>query len=261
MTKETYLDSILVFHRERVQKDSRSLTKLLNELPREIDSIDSFMDRIKNQNGLSIIAEIKRKSPSKGLLKHDLDPVGLAQIYESGGAACISVLTDTEHFGGSEQDLINVRQAVKTPVLRKDFTVDLRDIYDAKIMGASCVLLIVAALGIKELTEYIDFCDHLGLDSLVEAHDEAEVEIALKAGAKMIGINQRDLRTFEVDQTRALRVAAEIPDGIVKIAESGIKTVSDAEPLKLAGFDGVLIGESLVKSENPKNLITELRNL
>jgi len=122
-------------------------------------------------------------------------------------------------------------------------------------------LLIVAALGIKELTEYIDFCDHLGLDSLVEAHDEAEVEIALKAGAKMIGINQRDLRTFEVDQTRALRVAAEIPDGIVKIAESGIKTVSDAEPLKLAGFDGVLIGESLVKSENPKNLITELRNL
>ena len=261
MTKETYLDSILAYHRERAKKDSRSLTKLLNELPKRTDNVISFKDQIRKQNGLSIIAEIKRKSPSKGLLKGDLDAVELAQIYASGGAACISVLTDSEHFGGSQQDLIDVRRTVKIPILRKDFTVDLRDIYDAKIMGASCVLLIVAALGREQLAEYIEFCGHLGLDSLVEAHDEAEVEMALQAGAKMIGVNQRDLRSFDVDQTRALRVVAEIPDEIVKIAESGIKALSDATPLKSAGFDAVLIGEALVKSENPKNLITELRNL
>ena len=170
-------------------------------------------------------------------------------------------MTDYEHFGGSKEDLLNVRRSVKVPILRKDFTVDFRDICDAKIMGADCVLLIVAALEKKLLSEFIEFCEDLNLAALVEAHDEAEVEIALDSGAKMVGINQRDLKTFEVDQRRALRVVSEIPEDIIRVAESGIRSLSDAEPLKAAGFDAVLIGESLVMSDFPEELVTQLRNL
>ena len=261
MTGGTYLDSILSYHRERAKNDLRSLDQLLKEISAKEKTGPSFQEKILAEKGLSVIAEIKRRSPSKGELKDNLDAVELAQAYERAGAACVSVLTDYEHFGGSKEDLLNVRRSVKVPILRKDFTVDLRDICDAKIMGADCVLLIVAALEKKLLAEFIEFCEDLNLAALVETHDEAEVEIALDSGAKMIGINQRDLKTFKVDQKRALRVISEIPEHIITVAESGIRALSDAEPLKTAGFDAVLIGESLVKSDFPEELVTQLRNL
>ena len=261
MTEGTYLDSILSYHRKRAKNDLRSLNQLLEKIPVEGRNSSTFHDQILAEEGLSVIAEIKRRSPSKGELKVNLDAVALAQAYERAGAACISVLTDHQHFGGSKEDLMDVRRSVEVPILRKDFTVDFRDICDAKIMGAKCVLLIVAALEQKLLAEFIEFCESLNLDALVETHDEAEVEIALNAGAKMVGINQRDLKTFKVDQKRALRVVSEIPDHIVKVAESGIRSLLDAEPLKAAGFHAVLIGESLVKSDFPGQLIMQLRNL
>ena len=261
MTKGTYLDSILSYHRKRAKNDLRSLNQLLEKIPVEGSNTSTFHDQILAEEGLSVIAEIKRRSPSKGELKGNLDAVALAQAYERAGAACISVLTDYQHFGGSKEDLMDVRRSVEVPILRKDFTVDFRDICDAKIMGAKCVLLIVAALEQMLLAEFIEFCEGLNLDALVETHDEAEVEIALNAGAKMVGINQRDLKTFKVDQKRALRVVSEIPDHIVKVAESGIRSLLDAEPLKAAGFHAVLIGESLVKSDFPGQLIMQLRNL
>ena len=261
MTEGTYLDSILSYHRERAKNDLRSLDQLLEEISAKGKEGPSFQEKIVAEKGLSVIAEIKRRSPSKGELKGNLDAVDLAKAYERAGAACVSVLTDSAHFGGSKEDLLNVRRSIKVPILRKDFTIDLRDICDAKIMGADCVLLIVAALEKKLLAEFIEFCEDLNLAALVETHDEAEVEIALDSGAKMIGINQRDLKTFKVDQKRALRVINEIPEHIIRVAESGIRALSDAEPLKTAGFDAVLIGESLVMSDFPEELVTQLRNL
>ena len=261
MKEETYLDSILAFHRERAQRDQRSLDQLLDKLPKLPSNDVTFIEQIKNEEGLSVIAEIKKKSPSKGVLKPGLNAEVLAKVYEKAGATCISVLTDTEHFGGSALDLMSVHKVVSIPILRKDFTVDLRDIYDAKVMGASCILLIVAALEKGLLKESIELCNHLGLDALVETHDEGEVEIAIESGADLIGINQRDLQTFEVDQSRALRVVGEIPKHITKVAESGIRKLSDAKPLLPGGFDAVLIGESLVKSESPEILIKQLRKL
>ena len=196
MTEGTYLDSILSYHRDRAENDLRSLDQLLKEISTKENNRPSFQEKILAEKGLSVIAEIKRRSPSKGELKSNLDAVDLAQAYERAGAACVSVLTDYKHFGGSREDLLNVRRSVEVPILRKDFTVDFRDICDAKIMGADCVLLIVAALEKKLLAEFIEFCEDLNLAALVETHDEAEVEIALDSGAKMVGINQRDLKTF-----------------------------------------------------------------
>ena len=258
----TYLDEILDFHRYESRGDSRSLDTLV-EKAGEFEPTRGFKKALMDSpaNEMAVIAEIKKRSPSLGELVSNLIPSSVSQEYEEGGASALSVLTDAKYFGGSSIDLREARAACNLPVLRKDFTVDFRDICDAKIMGANCVLLIVAALEKGLLTDFIEFCENLELDALVEAHDEVEVEVALESGATMIGINQRDLKTFKVDQNRALRVVREIPKHIVKVAESGIRSISDAEPLKSAGFDAVLIGESLVKSHFPDQLIAQLRDL
>jgi len=259
MTDSTYLDKILAFHRSRSANDRRSFADLLKLVPSNPPR--GFAEKITNESGLSVIAEIKRKSPSKGIFRADLDPSAVALQYEVSGAACISVLTDSEHFGGSESDLQAVRLVVDLPILRKDFTIDPRDICDAKIMGADCVLLIVSALEKNQLRELYNLATVLGMDALVETHDESEIEIALEIGAEMIGVNQRDLQTFKVDQKRALRVVEQIPEDVVKVAESGIKTPSDAKALAAAGYDAVLIGEALVVSEMPGLIIKELKEL
>ena len=172
---------------------------------------------------LGVIAEIKRRSPSKGDLNVGLDPAALAATYEAGGAACLSVLTDEAHFGGSIADLEQARDACGLPVIRKDFTVCELDVIDARLMGADAVLLIAAALSDDELLRFHDLAVGIGLDALVEIHDEAELERALAVGATLIGVNQRDLVTFEVDQERAVRMAGAIPGGAVKVAESGVR--------------------------------------
>jgi indole-3-glycerol phosphate synthase len=255
-----YLDEILTQHREVASRDSRSLSGLI-DATKTISRSRSFAKRLidDSKNALAVIAEIKRRSPSKGLLSAELEPKLIAEQYEDAGASCISVLTDSQFFGGSVEDLKSARAAVALPVLRKDFTVSLHDICDAKLMGADCILLIVAALKRVELAEFHKFASELGLDVLVEVHDEPELDLALEAGAKMIGVNQRDLKTFEVDQQRAVRVAKEIPSSVVRVAESGVRTRDDALRLRDAGYHAVLVGESLVTSKNIATTLSELR--
>ena len=206
-----------------------------------------------------MIAEIKRRSPSKGDLAIDLDPAALARMYEAGGAACLSVLTDVEFFGGSAADLHIARSACALPVLRKDFTVSARDVCDARLMGADCVLLIAAALDQAELESFLALARRIGLDVLVEIHDEPELDRAIAAGADLIGVNQRDLVTFTVDTARAVRMAPLMPDGVVRVAESGITGPADASVLASAGYHAVLVGEHLVTSGDPRAGVAALR--
>ena len=255
-----YLDKIVEKHRAIAQQDTRS-TKDLVARAANVAQPRGFIDRIRadSVNALAVITEIKRRSPSRGALNQDLDPIQIAQQYEQGGASCLSVLTDTDFFGGSTEDLHQARSNVGLPVLRKDFTVSLNDVCDARIMGADCVLLIVAALSVKELTEFKKLADELSLDTLVEVHDEPELEIALNIGASMIGVNQRDLKTFEVDHQRAVRMAAQMPTNVVRVAESGVRTRADAQSLRDAGYHAILVGESLVTSNNIATSVRELR--
>lgn len=210
-------------------------------------------------DGVAVISEVKRRSPSKGDLFADLDAAVLARQYEQGGASCLSVLTDRHWFGGSGDDLRAARAATVLPALRKDFTVDPRDVVDARLMGADCVLLIVAALDDIELGDFHQLAAELGLDALVEVHDEDELERALTVGATLIGVNQRDLLTFEVDQDRAVRMAPKMPAGVVRVAESGVRDRSDALILHEAGYHALLVGETLVRSGNPTEEVRRLR--
>jgi indole-3-glycerol phosphate synthase len=260
----TYLDAILDVHRNRARDDDRR-TDVLVERAVELPPTRGFRSALAQGHELRVIAEVKRRSPSKGPLAPDLDPAALAQDYRRGGASCLSVLTDREHFGGSPDDLAAARAAVDLPVLRKDFTVSANDVCDARLMGADCVLLIAAALDDVELTDFAALAGQIGLDVLVEIHDEAELERALSAlgepglGRALLGVNQRDLVTFAVDQERAVRVAGLMPSGTVRVAESGVRGRDDAVALAAAGYHAVLVGEHLVTSGDPAGALAQLR--
>ncbi len=239
--------------------DGRSTDQLI-EQARGLGSPRGFAAALGGGPRLRVISEIKRRSPSKGDLAVGLDPAGLASVYEAAGASALSVLTDEEYFGGSQADLGAARRAVSLPVLRKDFTVCVNDVVDARLMGADAVLLIAAALDDAELRDFDSLAAELGLDALVEVHDEAELARAVSVTrAGLIGVNQRDLATFRVDQSRAVRVAAEIPDGAVSVAESGVRGRGDALALAAAGYDAVLVGEHLVTAGDTAETLTELR--
>ncbi len=253
----TYLDKILAFHREGARADRRDLGRLLGEAARCAPT-RGFATALKAHRDVAVIAEIKRRSPSKGPLAPQLEPALLAKAYAGGGAACLSVLTDPEFFGGSADDLAEARSAMELPVLRKDFTVGPADVGDARLMGADAVLLIVAALSAAELGELLGTADSLGLDALVEVHDEAEAEVALAAGAEVIGVNQRDLVTFEVDTRRAVRVARCLPGHVVRVAESGVRDRDDVRRLADAGFHAILVGEALVTAPDPGAAVAAL---
>lgn len=218
------------------------------------------LEMVAASGDIAVISEIKRRSPSKGDLAPGLDPVELAQQYERGGAVCLSVLTDVDFFGGSIEDLVVARAACTLPVLRKDFTVSARDVCDARIMGADCVLLIAAALDQAELESFLKLAHAIGFDALVEIHDEAELDRAVAAGADLIGVNQRDLVTFAVDTDRAVRMAPQMPTGVVRVAESGITGPADAAVLAGAGYHAVLVGEHLVTSGDPEGGVAALRS-
>jgi len=259
----TYLDSILAAHRRRAADDVRSkdaLEELVAGLPPPRGFSSALVARAAEHHEIAVIAEVKRRSPSRGDLALDLDPAALALEYARGGAACLSVLTDEEFFGGSIADLRAARAAVQLPVLRKDFTVSFRDLYDARAMGADAVLLIVAALSDAELAQFVALAAALQLAALVEVHDEEELARALDAGASLVGVNQRDLRTFDVDTDRAVRVGEAMPDRIVRIAESGVKSSADVARLYDAGFHGVLVGETLVTAADPAEALADLRS-
>ena len=256
----TYLDRILDVHRTVAAADRRGVGALVDAargLPEARRFTDALIEVPAGEP--AVIAEVKRRSPSRGDLAVDLDPAGTATEYVAGGAACLSVLTDVDHFGGSPDDLAAARGAVGVPVLRKDFTVDTRDICDARLMGADAVLLIAAALDDAELTDFHALAVEVGLDALVEIHDEAELERALTVGARLIGVNQRDLATFEVDTARAVRMAPLMPDWVVRVAESGIRGPADARTLVDAGYHALLVGELVVTSSDRTGAVRALR--
>ena len=253
----TYLDRILASHRAAAASDVRDLDALTAQA-RSRGPTRGFARSLAGGEGVAVIAEVKRASPSKGLLAPDLDAGRIAVDYQAGGAAALSVLTDAGFFRGSMADLQAARAATALPVLRKDFTVCAADVLDARCMGADAVLLIVAALSPDELVELMALADSVGLDALVEVHDHREAAVAMAAGATLIGVNQRDLYTFEVDTDRAVAVARMLPEGVIRVAESGIRHGDDVRRLADAGFDAVLVGEALVASPDPAAAVREL---
>jgi len=212
-----------------------------------------------HDTGLSVIAEIKRRSPSAGLINADLDPARQAVAYEAGGADAISVLTESQFFGGSLEDLMAVREAVTLPVIRKDFTRNEAQIWEARAYGADAVLLIVATLSQSILEELIVVAKDVGVDAIVETHTDPELQRALAAGADIIGVNNRDLATFRTDLDVAERLAAGLPADATTIAESGVSSVDGALRMRSAGYDAILVGEALVRAEDPAALVAALK--
>lgn len=235
-------------------KKGRQLELILQEE----HAVSKKMEKALSQDGLSVIAEVKRRSPSAGNLASISDPSELAQTYQRAKASAISVLTDGPYFGGSLQDLESIVKNVKTTsVMRKDFIIDPIQLAETRLTGAGVVLLIVTVLQ-HETAAFLQATRRLGLEALVEVHDEAEIEIAVKAGAAIIGVNNRNLKTFETDLKTAESLISYIPKNVVKVAESGIKTAEDAKRMKAAGYDAILVGEALVKSESPAQWIQSL---
>jgi indole-3-glycerol phosphate synthase len=215
------------------------------------------------QPGIAVVAEVKRRSPSRGPIREDLDAAALARAYADGGAACVSVLTEPEHFSGSPDDLRAVRAAVDVPVLRKDFVTTPYQVWEARAWGADAVLLIVAAFsggdGPGRLGELLQEAAAAGLDALVEVHDHAEAAVASAAAATLVGVNARDLTTLSVDPDRFAAVRGDLPPDAVVVAESGISTRADVAQVEAAGADAVLVGESLVRSADPARAVAALR--
>ena len=261
----TILDQLAAYARERVNEARRKLPfeelkkQALSLTPSERESF-AFENALKKP-GLSFICECKKASPSKGLIAPDFPYVRIAGEYEEAGADCISVLTEPKWFLGSDRYLREIADAVKIPCLRKDFTVDEYMIYEAKTLGASAVLLICSILEEEQMAEYMGLCDELGLSALAEAHDEAEVEMALEAGARIIGVNNRNLRDFSVDTANSTRLRKLIPQDILFVSESGVGSADDVAALSEIGADAVLVGEALMRAADKKARLRELRGV
>lgn len=219
-----------------------------------------FEKALKAEN-MSFICECKKASPSKGVIAEKFDYVQIAKDYEAAGASCISVLTEPQWFMGRNEYLKEITDVVSIPCIRKDFTVDEYMIYEAKLLGASAVLLICSILGEETIKEYIKICDTLGLSALVETHDEDEIAMALRAGARIIGVNNRNLKDFTVDINNSPRLRKLVPSEVLFVAESGIKTRDDIVILENGNVDGVLIGETLMRSSSKKQMLDELKGL
>lgn len=254
----TVLDDILIGVREDIaaRMECTPLDDLKERAQRRSAALN-FYD-ILRQPGVSVIAEVKRSSPSKGALAVIDDPAALARDYEQGGAQCISVLTEQRRFGGCLADLAQVRAAVDIPVLRKDFIVSSYQLWEARAYGADVVLLIVAALEQSALVSLVERAQTLGLTTIVEVHDEQEVARAVDAGAIIIGVNARNLKTLEVDRGVFARVAPLIPDTCIRIAESGVRDPHDLITYAEAGADAVLVGEALVTGKDPRAAVHDL---
>ncbi|MGD9652100.1 MAG: indole-3-glycerol phosphate synthase TrpC [Candidatus Dadabacteria bacterium] len=252
MATGTILDTIIENTRLEVAEAGKSLSlESLSRLAQSSRMPRDFASAISPSRGLRIIAEIKHASPSKGIFREDFDPVAIARGYESGGAAALSVLTDSKFFKGSLDYLEAVKKEVSIPLLRKDFMIDPYQVYEARVRGADAILLIVAALDQSLLVELQTLARSLGLGVLVEVHDEAELERALSAGSDIIGINNRDLRTFEVDLGVSERLSRMIPGGVTIVAESGISSGNDIKRLRSRGVHVFLIGETFMKAPVP----------
>lgn len=247
--------------RQRVteKKREKSLDVVMREALNMPYNRDFLFEKALQSEELSFICEIKKASPSKGIIDETFPYIDIAKEYEKAGAACISVLTEPDYFLGNDRYLKAVSEVVSIPVLRKDFTIDPYQIYEAKCLGASAVLLICALLDTNTLEEYIYIADRLGLSALVEAHTKEEVERALDAGARIIGVNNRDLKTFKVDIETSIKLREAVPKDKIYVSESGIKSANDIKNLRNNKVDAVLIGETFMRSPDKKKSLDELR--
>ena len=256
----TILDQLAGHARERTeQAKQKTPLSVLKEQAEALPKGAFAFEQALKAPGISFICECKKASPSKGLIAPDFPYLSIAKEYQAAGADAISVLTEPKWFLGRDEYLREIASAVSIPCLRKDFTVDEYMIYEAKVLGASAVLLICSILTPAQLRDYQAVCDGLGLSALVEAHDEAEVRMALDAGARIIGVNNRNLKDFTVDTENSRRLRAMIPPSVLFVSESGVKTPADVENLRDVGADAVLIGETLMRAADKKSKLSELR--
>ena len=256
----TILEQLAEHARERVAQAQENTS--LEEIKKQAYTLpkgDFAFEKALKKSGISFICECKKASPSKGLIAEDFPYVEIAKEYEAAGADCISVLTEPKWFLGKDEYLKEIAERVMVPCLRKDFTVDEYMIYEAKLLGASAVLLICSILTEKEIADYIKICDSLGLSAHVEVHNEQEVETAIKVGARIIGVNNRNLKDFTVDTSNSKRLRSLVPEGILFVTESGVKSRWDIEALQEIGVDAVLIGETLMKTNDKRAKLQELR--
>ena len=261
MSEKNILEEIAEKTRERIQKEKLQLPlEQLKALAEKAPQQPSFLEALKKP-GMSYICEVKKASPSKGLIAPDFPYVEIAKEYEAAGASAISCLTEPFYFMGSDTYLREITETVAIPVLRKDFTVDKYMIYQAKAFGASAVLLICTILDDQELLEYRELAESLGMDALVEAHDEDEVKMALRAGARVIGVNNRNLKTFSVDTENSKRLRALLPPDVLFVSESGVRSAQDVAELRAIGADAVLIGETLMRAGDKHAKLAELRGV
>jgi indole-3-glycerol phosphate synthase len=252
----TILDEIVQRKKQEIERRKRAVPlDTLMQLP--VPEIRDFKKALQ-KTGISIIAEIKRKSPSAGLIRKDFDPKRIALIYEKTGVSAISVLTDTYYFGGEQEDLTLVKKAVHIPVFRKEFINDSYQIYESRVIGADAILLIAAILDNQSLVGFQDITHKLGMNCLIEVHTEEELERVLEIGPKIIGINNRNLKTLQVDLHTSEKLKKKIPDRILTVSESGIDTKDDIDLIRDAGFDGVLIGESLMRANDIEGKLQSL---
>lgn len=256
------LDQLAASTKKRVEQRKKEISfESVKERARALPAATGFpFERALAVAGMSFICEVKKASPSKGLIAPDFPYLQIAKEYEAAGASAISVLTEPEYFLGSDRYLKEIAQEVSIPVLRKDFTVDAYQIYEAKLLGASAVLLICALLDEETLKSFLDTAHCLGLSALVETHDEQEVETAVRVGARIIGVNNRDLKTFTVDVNNSVRLRSLIPAEKIYVSESGIRNAADVGILYQNGTNAVLIGETLMRSPDKKAMLCELRS-
>lgn len=256
----TILDELAKYACTRVSKAKREISlDRIKEQALSMPKGNFEFENVLKKPGISFICECKKASPSKGLIAPDFPYLEIAKEYEAAGADCISVLTEPKWFLGSDTYLKEITENVSIPCLRKDFIVDEYMIYQAKLLGASCVLLICSILKEDKLKEYIQIADSMGMSSLVEAHDADEIEMAIRSGARMIGVNNRNLKDFSVDTDNSRKLRNLIPSDILFVSESGIKNAADVKQLYDIGADAVLIGETLMKAKDKKAMLKELR--
>ena len=254
------LDELAASARERVAQAKLRLPEdEIRSLALHMGAGDFRFEKAVARQGITLICEIKKASPSKGVISVDFPYADIARDYAAGGADCLSVLTEPTRFLGSDAIFGAVRRMSALPMLRKDFTVDEYQLYEAKLLGADAVLLIAALLDTETIARYIGICDTLGLSALVETHTEAEIDAALATGARMVGVNNRNLHDFSVDLDSAARLRSRIPDGVLFVAESGVSSVSDAARLAAAGADALLVGEFLMRSPDRRMTLAEMR--
>lgn len=258
----TILDQLAEHAKLRVARAKEQMPlEMMREQALAMGTGSFAFERALQKPGISFICECKKASPSKGIIAEDFPYLEIAREYEAAGADCISVLTEPKWFLGREKYLEEIAQAVAIPCLRKDFTVDEYMIYEARVLGAAAVLLICSLLPTETVRRYLEICDQLGISALVEVHDQAEAASAVEAGARIIGVNNRNLKDFTVDTNNSRRMRELVPEGILFVAESGVRTREDMAALKEAGVDAVLIGEALMRAGDKKAKLKELRHV